>query len=245
MICSACGASLDQIAFPGATIRCTRCGAETIAGAAPEAPKAAVYRAPASNVEAPPPASPPTLEARCPRCGVNLPDDHDGRRTCARCSGDFVSHVAVARLLERANGRRTSEPFRRRQRFDPDVRSFPCPVCRASMERQPFGATSGIYLDACVRHGIWFDARELDDAVAYVSAVGLDVARAPIPEPAAPRARTYGAPDTTTDPAVLRAQLAASIGFAAAKEQDAARRFVSGRGPSATNLVEYVFRILR
>lgn len=248
--CSSCGEPLDALAFPGAKIRCGKCGAENVAGAGVDAKPAPVYRAPAPREAAPatPEAASSAGAARkCPRCGVALVSAAD-RHSCGRCNGDFVDHVGVRRMLALADARRTGESFRRRKRFDPDTRSFPCPVCREQMERSAFGATSGIYLDACDDHGIWFDARELDDAMAYVSAVGLDVAMAPLPEPKAPPVAPRASPSlplpksSVADPAVLRAGLDATLAYELAKDEAAlggARR----RARGTVNLIGFVMRL--
>lgn len=249
MSCPSCGEPLGGLAFPGAKIRCAKCGEESVVGEAATAVPAAVYRAPAAptreSIEDASSRSAP--DRRCPRCGVALGAPVDGRSTCARCDGDFVDHAGVGQRLASADAQRSTEAFRRRQKFDPDVRSFPCPVCREQMQRSAFGATSGIYLDACERHGIWFDARELDDAMAYVSAVGLDVAKAPLPgvkvEATAPRAasaspRSAGA----SDPAVLKAGLDASLGYDLARDE-AAVRGARRDARASVNLIGFVLRL--
>ena len=42
------------------------------------------------------------------------------------------------------------------------------------MARMTFGKRSGIVVDACHEHGTWFDAGELDGALAFVRAGGLE-----------------------------------------------------------------------
>lgn len=49
------------------------------------------------------------------------------------------------------------------------VRYVPCPVCAQTMARRNFGRVSGIIVDVCASHGTWFDAGELDQAVAFAS----------------------------------------------------------------------------
>jgi len=53
----------------------------------------------------------------------------------------------------------------------------PCPVCGDLMNRFNFAGCSGVILDACKPHGIWFDADDLKNMVAFIRGGGLDVAR--------------------------------------------------------------------
>jgi Zn-finger nucleic acid-binding protein len=45
------------------------------------------------------------------------------------------------------------------------------------MNRKNFGESSGIVVDVCTRHGVWFDAGELPRVLAFVQAGGLERAR--------------------------------------------------------------------
>ena len=53
----------------------------------------------------------------------------------------------------------------------------PCPVCADLMNRFNFAGCSGVILDACKPHGVWFDADELRRIVEFIRGGGLDVAR--------------------------------------------------------------------
>jgi len=52
------------------------------------------------------------------------------------------------------------------------------------MTRMNFGVRSGIILDVCRTHGTWFDGGELDAALSFVQAGGLEDQIAP-PQPPA------------------------------------------------------------
>ena len=43
-----------------------------------------------------------------------------------------------------------------------------CPMCRQAMNRTNLGRTSGIMVDSCRKHGIWFDVGELHGTVDYL-----------------------------------------------------------------------------
>jgi Zn-finger nucleic acid-binding protein len=45
------------------------------------------------------------------------------------------------------------------------------------MNRQNFGRRSGVIIDVCKGHGVWFDQRELQSVLAFVDAGGLEQAR--------------------------------------------------------------------
>jgi len=48
----------------------------------------------------------------------------------------------------------------------------PCPACRKRMNRINFERVSGILLDRCRDHGIWFDAAELDAVMRWIKLGG-------------------------------------------------------------------------
>lgn len=54
---------------------------------------------------------------------------------------------------------------------------IPCPVCAQLMNQKNFGEISGIIIDLCKPHGIWFDRNELGGVVQFVARGGLDETR--------------------------------------------------------------------
>ncbi len=97
---------------------------------------------------------------------------------CTGCGGQFVEHALLAELLERREVYRgVPRVLRRENPLDRPVRYLPCPSCTAMMNRKNFGETSGIVVDVCARHGVWFDAGELPRVLAFVQAGGLERAR--------------------------------------------------------------------
>ena len=57
-------------------------------------------------------------------------------------------------------------------------RYWPCPACGHLMNRQNFAHLSGVIVDVCKGHGVWFNAGELQAIVEFVRAGGLERARA-------------------------------------------------------------------
>jgi Zn-finger nucleic acid-binding protein len=55
----------------------------------------------------------------------------------------------------------------------PTVVYLRCPSCRQLMNRTNFGKRSGVIVDVCKPHGIWFDRDELSAVVAFVKRGGL------------------------------------------------------------------------
>jgi Zn-finger nucleic acid-binding protein len=61
--------------------------------------------------------------------------------------------------------------------FEAAVRYRPCPQCGNLMNRTNYGRISGVILDACKQHGLWFDQDELRRVLAFIEAGGLDRSR--------------------------------------------------------------------
>jgi Zn-finger nucleic acid-binding protein len=122
--------------------------------------------------------------ATCPRCGASLCDQSLGdvdALGCAACGGIFVPREAVAQLLDESDaGRAVRLAFPRTGASvrEAAIRYLACPTCKARMNRQNFGRISGVIVDACKEHGVWFDAGELGAIVAWVEGGGLGKMRA-------------------------------------------------------------------
>ncbi|HJW72201.1 MAG TPA: zf-TFIIB domain-containing protein [Geothrix sp.] len=59
-----------------------------------------------------------------------------------------------------------------------EVRYRPCPSCHQRMNRVNYAKRSGVVLDVCKAHGIWFDQDELRRVLAFIAGGGLERARA-------------------------------------------------------------------
>jgi Zn-finger nucleic acid-binding protein len=118
----------------------------------------------------------------CPRCDAALAGfgAASGRlHDCARCGGQLVEHALLRDLLERTElcGALISRVVPHEQAAVDRVRYLPCPACRGLMNRTNFGTHSGVIVDVCMRHGIWFDAGELPRVLEFVESGGLQRAR--------------------------------------------------------------------
>lgn len=54
------------------------------------------------------------------------------------------------------------------------VRYRRCAACQKMMNRVNFGRVSGVVIDLCKGHGVWFDAGELQGVLAFVANGGLE-----------------------------------------------------------------------
>jgi len=192
--CPACGGQVDEhertcpyCASPVATVRCANCFHMNV-------PHALHCSACGRDLGLEPLGHPG--DRRCPRCSsVTLEVFSSGPGhllDCSQCGGQFVEHALLKDLLERrqvyghAIPRKPAAP----PRPDP-VQYIPCPECSALMTRRNFGGRSGVIVDVCARHGIWFDLGELPRVMAFVEGGGLaraesgagrfDPDRAPVP----------------------------------------------------------------
>jgi len=170
--CAYCSAKLQPVRCPwcfewvdAAAKDCPRCGA----AAAPPAAGAGLRACPSCGSEG-------TFSARalgaarlagCSRCGGVWADSESFKRLCE----DRATQAAYLGKGTVAPAPHQSDPSK-----DPVVYR-PCPVCADLMNRFNFAGCSGVILDACKPHGVWFDVDELRRIVLFIRGGGLDVAR--------------------------------------------------------------------
>lgn len=132
------------------------------------------------------------VDARCPRCGVErrlvsraLGTDGLSVLECPGCAGLWLSGTTF-QLLER--GARERQLNWTPERGSPDADHSenhaetkkeiepmyrPCPDCRKLMNRRNYGRRSGVIIDVCSEHGVWFDLDELAHILAWIRDGGL------------------------------------------------------------------------
>lgn len=177
------------------TLRCPTCGAS----ASPDATSCSFCRAALATVACPGcfgrmflgakfcshcgerPADAPRSDGRlqpCPECALPL----DGRSVgatplgqCSRCSGvwlDVETFQRVCRESERQSamllGLPAASPAARQV-----VRYVPCPDCGKRMNRLNFARVSGVVVDVCKPHGVWFNRDELRRVVEFIRQGGM------------------------------------------------------------------------
>jgi Zn-finger nucleic acid-binding protein len=105
---------------------------------------------------------------------------------CTRCAGMWLGHDAFHHSLKQAEAHQQQAGWlgagvARQGEVDtepPDGgrRYRPCAVCRQLMPKKQFGS-SGVVIDHCKDHGVWFDADELSRILGWVHSGGHSEAR--------------------------------------------------------------------
>lgn len=118
----------------------------------------------------------------CPSCEEPLEVFRGGAGRlwdCGLCGGQFVQHVLLRELIRRRElcGAAVPRHPRRHNPLSQPVAYIPCPACQELMHRRNFGGSSGIIVDECRLHGVWFDPGELPAVLAFVENGGLARAR--------------------------------------------------------------------
>jgi len=125
----------------------------------------------------------------CPACGDGrflhsraLGDTRMTVLECGVCAGLWLGAEVFRTLEERARkiapsaadpvALRTEATTRARTPQGAGPAYRPCPTCRKRMNRVNFERVSGILLDRCRDHGLWFDATELDAALRFIKLGG-------------------------------------------------------------------------
>jgi len=127
--------------------------------------------------------------APCPACGKPLAADQVGgqvggleTQACLACGGLWLDRAAFEQLgasRERQGAvlGALPAPAVRPIAITGEVQYRPCPACGQRMNRVNYARRSGVVLDVCKAHGLWFDQDELRRLLAFIAAGGLDRAR--------------------------------------------------------------------
>lgn len=118
----------------------------------------------------------------CPACKTKLVHTSVGDAhldSCNACGGVWVAQKEFERIAggreERGGvlGALPGEGPRGPIQAE-DIRYRPCALCGKFMNRVNYARNSGVILDACKDHGLWFDRDELRRVLAFIEAGGLD-----------------------------------------------------------------------
>jgi Zn-finger nucleic acid-binding protein len=125
----------------------------------------------------------------CPACRSPLGSITEASGTlfdCVGCGGHFVEHALLRSLLERRSALTGARPrpFKPSNPLASKLCYRPCARCEALMHRKNFGDTSGVVIDVCSQHGIWFDQGELPAVLDFVEGGGLERAQRRVAEAA-------------------------------------------------------------
>jgi Zn-finger nucleic acid-binding protein len=126
-------------------------------------------------------------QASCPSCKqvmsvLQLGDAQANQ--CGQCFGLWIEPAAFGRICQNTEdhaavfGAPSLFPADPAHRELAAVRYLPCPACAKLMNRTNFARCSGVIIDTCKHHGIWFDRDELHAIVKFIEAGGMDKSRA-------------------------------------------------------------------
>lgn len=124
----------------------------------------------------------------CPECGPArtlasraFPGLAANLLECPACGGLFLARALFETLERRAaveaTGAGVGPPAAAPRPAAGRVRYRPCPECGKPMNRLNYGRRSGVVLDVCARHGLWFDAGELERVLEWIRAGRLERSR--------------------------------------------------------------------
>jgi Zn-finger nucleic acid-binding protein len=127
-----------------------------------------------------------TTDIACPVCGSDrqLTGRHIGGHDlleCTGCLGLWIGHESFRKLRDQAKQGNPLEGLAGnvvQPVGNPGSQRGPlyrtCPVCDSMMNRRNFGSGSGVIIDYCKDHGVWFDAEELTNILRWVRDGGLE-----------------------------------------------------------------------
>jgi Zn-finger nucleic acid-binding protein len=113
--------------------------------------------------------------------GAAPPDaSHEGYplHECVSCGGLFLSQGTLEDIIRRESSAphawtQTPRPSGSVPHATGPVRYLKCPMCHDFMNRVNFGKRSGVIVEVCKPHGVWFDKGELTRAIEFVADGGL------------------------------------------------------------------------
>ena len=124
------------------------------------------------------------LQLMCPRCDQILTAaDIAGTRIreCGSCGGIWLDTETFQKICSEREQQEKAlvypSPASAAEPLTPEKYYIPCPECGVLMNRKNFAACSGVVLDVCKSHGIWFDRLELQRIVTFIQDGGLHKAR--------------------------------------------------------------------
>lgn len=125
-----------------------------------------------------------TERGECPRCRTGLDDLRIGEielDECQKCGGLWADAETFERICadrEEQSAFLGNIAGREHSAGHPAKISYvPCPECKQLMNRSNFARASGVIIDSCKQHGVWFDADELPKIIQFIQKGGMQMAR--------------------------------------------------------------------
>lgn len=129
----------------------------------------------------------------CPRCKNKDLErksvDNYTVDNCLYCGGVWLDHHVLDKTLVHSNKQANSQALLGKQPVKianlkrHKVSYLPCPECDQLMHRRNFAKKSGIIVDECTAHGVWFDKSELAAAIHFARSSLENVTHDPLPKP--------------------------------------------------------------
>jgi Zn-finger nucleic acid-binding protein len=121
----------------------------------------------------------------CPGCKADMRAVRVGAASfyeCPSCAGSWLTADAFSQLCTSREERGQLAALVTGGEIGPKpvtsaVRYVACAVCKKTMNRQNFGRRSGVIIDVCKGHGVWFEQGELHAVLAFIESGGLELAR--------------------------------------------------------------------
>ena len=120
----------------------------------------------------------------CPDCRVPLGTTTLGGLSldqCGKCGGLWVDQKTFEQIAadrqERGEVMGSLPASVARPVTLETVHYRPCPRCAKLMNRQNYAHISGVVINVCKEHGIWFERDELRQVLAFIEAGGLERSR--------------------------------------------------------------------
>jgi Zn-finger nucleic acid-binding protein len=121
----------------------------------------------------------------CPGCKAEMRAVKVGQASfyeCPSCAGSWLTADAFSQLCTSREERGQLAALVYGGEAGPRpvkdaVHYVACPICKKTMNRQNFGRRSGVVIDVCKGHGVWFDQGELHAVLSFIESGGLELAR--------------------------------------------------------------------
>ncbi|MFN2492522.1 MAG: zf-TFIIB domain-containing protein [Pyrinomonadaceae bacterium] len=160
-----------------ATIACASCFAMMFIGS---------KHCPRCGAAAAVPALHGSQKQKCPRCKIEMSSLTFGSTAvmeCEQCLGLWLDVPAFEKICadreqQSAVLGAASAASKNAVREMGKLQYIPCPQCSQLMNRMNFARCSGVIVDICKGHGVWFDRDELSRIVEFIRGGGMETSRA-------------------------------------------------------------------
>ena len=120
----------------------------------------------------------------CPRCKTRLTAlevEEVTVQECTSCGGLWSAAETFESICADSEKQSAVLNFTARgiqyQATPAKISYVPCPNCKQLMNRSNFARASGVIIDLCKPHGVWFDAEELPKIIEFIRKGGIEMAR--------------------------------------------------------------------